>query len=38
IRETVRRLVETEETAGGPLGETLSEEAKERITKSLGNP
>jgi hypothetical protein len=35
IRDTVRRLVATEETAGGPLGETLSEEAKERIRKSL---
>jgi hypothetical protein len=37
IRDTVRRLVATEETAGGPLGETLSEEAKERIRKSLRN-
>ena len=38
IRDTVRRLVATEETAGGPLGETLSEEAKERIRRSLRNP
>ena len=38
IRETVRRLVETEETAGGTLGEPLSEEAKTRIRKSLRNP
>jgi hypothetical protein len=37
IRETVRRLVETEETAGGTLGEPLSEGAKERIRKSLRN-
>lgn len=38
IRETVRRLVATEEKPGGPPGETLSEEAKERIRKSLANP
>jgi len=35
IRETVRRLVETEETAGGTLGEPLSEEAKARLRRSL---
>ena len=34
IRETVRRIVATEEKPG----ETLSEEAKERIRKSLRNP
>ena len=38
IRETVRRLVATEEKPGEPPGETLSEEAKERIRKSLRNP
>jgi len=38
IRETVRRLVGTEETTGGTLGEPLSEEAKERIRRSLRNP
>jgi hypothetical protein len=38
IRETVRRLVGTEETAEGPLGEPLSEGAKERIRKSLLSP
>ena len=38
IRETVRRLVETEETAGGTLGEPLSEGAKERISRSLLRP
>jgi hypothetical protein len=35
IRETVRRLVETEEAAGGTPGEPLSEGAKVRIRKSL---
>ena len=38
IRETVRRLVGTEETDGGPLGEPLSEEARARIRESLRNP
>lgn len=38
IRETVRRLVTTEEKPGEPPGETLSEEAKERIQKALRNP
>ena len=37
IRETVRRLVGAEETAGGMSWEPLSEEAKERIRKSLQN-
>ena len=35
IRETVRRLVGTEETAVETLWEPLSEGAKERIRKSL---
>jgi hypothetical protein len=38
IRETVRRIAATEEKPGEPPGETLSEEAKERIRKSLRNP
>lgn len=38
IRDTVRRFVATEETAGGTLGEPLSEEAKERIRRSLRSP
>ncbi len=38
IRETVRRFVATEEKPGGAPGETLSEEARERIKKSLRNP
>lgn len=38
IRETVRRLVAAEEISGEAPGETLSEEAKERIKKSLRNP
>ncbi|MFZ2224617.1 MAG: hypothetical protein WAV26_08005 [Candidatus Deferrimicrobium sp.] len=38
IRETVRGLVATEEKPGGSPGETLSEEAKERIRKSLRTP
>ena len=38
IRETVRRIVAMEETPGERPGETLSEEAKERIRKSLRNP
>jgi hypothetical protein len=38
IRETVRRFVAEEEDPGGAHGETLSEEAKERIGKSLRNP
>lgn len=38
IRETVRRLVATEEKPGEPPGETLSKEAKERIRNSLRNP
>jgi len=38
IRETVRRIAATEEKPGEPPGETLSEEAKERIRKFLRNP
>ena len=38
IRETVRRIAATEEKPGEPPGETLSEEAKERIRNSLQNP
>ena len=38
IRETVRRIVASEEKPGEPPGETLSEESKERIRKSLRNP
>jgi hypothetical protein len=38
IREAVRRMVATEEKPGGVPGESLSEEAKERIRKSLRNP
>jgi hypothetical protein len=38
IRETVRRIVATEEKPGEPSGETLSEEAKARIRNSLRNP
>lgn len=38
IRETVRRLVAAEEKPGGAPGETLSEEARERIKESLRNP
>lgn len=38
IRETLRRLVAAEEQPGGAAGETLSEEAREHIRKSLRNP
>ena len=38
IRETVRRIVASEEKPGESPGETLSEESKERIRKSLRNP
>jgi hypothetical protein len=38
IRETVRHLLAAEDTPGGPLGEPLSEAAKERIRRSLRNP
>ncbi len=38
IRETVRRIVAAEESSGESPVETLSEEAKERIRKSLRNP
>ena len=37
IRETVRRLVATEERPGEAPGESLSEEAVARIRKSLAN-
>ncbi len=37
IRETLRRIVATEEKSEGPPGEALSEEARERIRKSLRN-
>jgi len=35
IRDLVRQLVAAEESPGDPYGETLSEEARERIGKSL---
>lgn len=38
IRDTVRRLVGAEEIPGEPPWETLSEEAKARIRKSLATP
>ncbi len=38
IRETVRGIVATEGKPGELIVETLSEEAKERIRKSLRNP
>ncbi len=38
IRETARRLVATEEIPGAQTGETLSEEARERIRISLRDP
>ncbi len=38
IRDTVRRLVASEDQPGEGPGETLSEEARERIRKSLRNP
>lgn len=38
IRETLRRLVATEEESGGPSRESLSVEARERIKRSLRNP
>ena len=37
IRETVRRLVAEEDKPGGPFGEPLSEETKERIRGALRN-
>lgn len=37
IRETVRRIVTEEDAPGAPPGELLSEEAKERIRRSLRN-
>lgn len=38
IRETMGRLVSTEEKHEAQSGETLSEEARERIRKSIRNP
>ncbi len=38
IRETVRRLVATEERPGEVPGESMSVEARERIRKVLANP
>jgi hypothetical protein len=38
IRETVRRLAAMEDAYGSPAGERLSEEAKDRIRKSLATP
>lgn len=38
IREAVRRLAAMLEAPGESSGETLSEEAKERIKKSFNNP
>lgn len=38
IRETVRRLAAMEDAYGSPIGEGLSEGAKERIRKSLASP
>ena len=37
IRETARRLAAIDETPVLPAGELLSEEAKERIRRSLAN-
>jgi hypothetical protein len=37
IRETIRRLVATEEKPGALHGETLSSEARERIRNALAN-
>ncbi len=37
IREAARRLAALEDMPIDPQGETLSEEAKERIRKSFGN-
>lgn len=38
IRETLRRLVSAEDQPEGPDVEKLSEEARDRIKKSLRNP
>ncbi len=38
IRETARRLAAIEDSYGSAAGDLLSEEAKERIRKSLRNP
>jgi hypothetical protein len=38
IRETARRLAATLDAPGETFGDTLSEEARERIRKSIGKP
>ena len=38
IRETVRQIVGAEDRPGEPPSDTLSEESKERIRRSLRNP
>ena len=38
IRETARRLAATLDAPGETFGDTLSEEARERIGKSIGKP
>lgn len=38
IRETARRLATTLDAPGGTFGDTLPEEARERIRKSIGKP
>ena len=38
IRETVRRLAAIDDAYGSLSGESLSEEARERIRKSLATP
>ena len=38
IRETMRRLAATDDACGSLTGESLSEEAKERIRISLATP
>ena len=38
IRDTARRLAAAVEAPGGSFGETLSDEARERIRESIRNP
>ena len=38
IRETARRIAAAEDRPGDPSGETLSEDTRERIRKSLRSP
>ena len=38
IRETARRLAATVDVLGESFGDTLSEEARERIRESIKNP